>query len=224
MSETLADRWNSIQERVVQACQESNRNPDDVTTIVVTKFHPSPLLRELYSLGCRHVGENRHQEALAKQQEVADLELTWHFVGQLQSNKARAVAGYCDVIHSVDRESLITALSSYEGSVDVFLEVNLTNVPGRGGVEPSDLTKLAEKALSAGNLRVRGLMAVAPQDESAAQAFDRVLTYRTELLTVAPEATDLSLGMSGDFREAIIRGATHLRIGTAITGKRPEAT
>ena len=224
MSETLADRWNSIQERVVQACEESNRNPDDVTTIVVTKFHPSPLLRELYSLGCRHVGENRHQEALAKQQEVADLDLTWHFVGQLQSNKARAVAAYCDVVHSVDRESLITALSSYEGSVDVFLEVNLTNVPGRGGVEPSDLTKLAEKALSAGNLRVRGLMAVAPQDESAAQAFDRVLTYRTELLTVAPEATDLSLGMSGDFREAIIRGATHLRIGTAITGKRPEAT
>lgn len=224
MSETLADRWNSIQERVVQACEESNRNPDDVTTIVVTKFHPSPLLRELYSLGCRHVGENRHQEALAKQQEVADLDLTWHFVGQLQSNKARAVAAYCDVVHSVDRESLITALSSYEGSVDVFLEVNLTNVPGRGGVEPSDLTKLAEKALSAGNLRVRGLMAVAPQDESAAQAFDRVLTYRTELLTVAPEATDLSLGMSGDFREAIIRGATHLRIGTAITGKRPHAT
>lgn len=224
MSETLGDRWNSIQDQVAQACQDSNRSPDDVTTIVVTKFHPSTLLRELYSLGCRHVGENRHQEAVAKQQEVVDLDLTWHFVGQLQSNKARAVAGYCGVIHSVDRESLITALSSYEGSVDVFLEVNLTNVPGRGGVEPSDLTKLAEKALSAGNLRLRGLMAVAPQDESAAQAFDRVLTYRTELLTVAPEATDLSLGMSGDFREAIVRGATHLRIGTAITGKRLEAT
>lgn len=224
MSETLADRWNSIQDQVAQACQESKRNPDDVTTIVVTKFHPSTLLRELYSLGCRHVGENRHQEAVAKQQELVDLDLTWHFVGQLQSNKARAVADYCGVIHSVDRESLTHALSSYEGSVDVFLEVNLTNVPGRGGVEPSDLTKLAEKALSAGNLRVRGLMAVAPQDESAAQAFDRVLTYRTELLTVAPEATDLSLGMSGDFREAIVRGATHLRIGTAITGKRPQAT
>jgi hypothetical protein len=143
-------------------------------------------------------------------------------VGQLQSNKARAVAAYCDVIHSVDRVSLVDALAKYEGSVDVFLEVNLTSVPGRGGVEPADLVALAEKTLAAGNLRLRGVMAVAPQDESPAEAFDRVLSYREDLLRVAPAATELSLGMSGDFVEALERGATHLRIGTAITGKRPQ--
>ncbi len=224
MSETLANRWNAVAEQIAQACRDSNRNPDEVTTIVVTKFHPPSLVRELHALGVRHVGENRHQDAAPKAQEVADLDLSWHFVGQLQSNKARAVAAYCDVIHSVDRESLVDALAKYEGSVEVFLEVNLTDVPGRGGVEPADLTKLAESTLAAGNLRLRGLMAVAPQDESPAEAFDRVLTYRDGLLTVAPEATELSLGMSGDFPEAIARGATHLRIGTAITGKRPQGT
>ena len=191
---------------------------------MVTKFHPPSLVRELYGLGVRHVGENRHQDAAPKAQEVADLDLRWHFVGQLQSNKARAVAAYCDVIHSVDRESLVDALAKYEGSVEVFLEVNLTDVPGRGGVEPADLTKLAESTLAAGNIRLRGVMAVAPQDESPAEAFDRVLAYRDSLLTVAPGATELSLGMSGDFPEAIARCATHLRIGTAITGKRPQDT
>lgn len=224
MSETLADRWHSVQEQVGQACRDSDRRPEEVTTIVVTKFHPPSLVRELHGLGVRHVGENRHQDAAPKAQEVADLDLSWHFVGQLQSNKARAVAAYCGVIHSVDRESLVDALAKFDGSVDVFLEVNLTDVPGRGGVEPADLVKLAESTLAAGNLRLRGLMAVAPQDESPADAFDRVLTYRENLLTIAPGATELSLGMSGDFPEAIARGATHLRIGTAITGKRPQAT
>jgi PLP dependent protein len=224
MPDTLADRWHSVQEQVAQACQDSGRNPEEVTTIVVTKFHPPSLVRELYSLGVRHVGENRHQDAAPKAQEVADLDLSWHFVGQLQSNKARAVAAYCGVIHSVDRVSLVDALAKFDGSVDVFLEVNLTDVPGRGGVEPADLTELAESTLAAGNLRLRGVMAVAPQDESPSDAFDRVLAYRDDLLRVAPGATELSLGMSGDFREAIARGATHLRIGTAITGKRPQGT
>ena len=224
MSETLADRWNTVAEQVAQACRDGNRSPDEVTMIVVTKFHPPSLVRELHALGVRHVGENRHQDAAPKAQEVHDLDLVWHFVGQLQSNKARAVAAYCDVIHSVDRESLVDALAKYEGSVDVFLEVNLTRVPGRGGVEPADLTKLAESTLAAGNLRLRGLMADPPQDESPAVAFDRVLTDRDDRLKVAPEAKELSLGMSGDFPEAIARGATHLRIGTAITGKRPQGT
>ncbi len=224
MSETLADRWQWVQDQVASACEDAGRSPGDVTTIVVTKFHPASLVRELHALGVRHVGENRHQDAAPKHQELTDLDLTWHFVGQLQSNKARAVAAYCEVIHSVDRPSLVEALAKYEGSVEVFLEVNLTPVPGRGGVEPADLEVLAEQTLDAGNLRLRGLMAVAPQDEDAGEAFDRVLTYRENLRKVAPEATDLSLGMSGDFREAIARGATHLRIGTAITGKRPLPT
>lgn len=224
MSPSLAERWQSVSADIASAAAEAHRDPADITTIVVTKFHPASLARELYDLGVRHVGENRHQDAAPKAQELADLNLTWHFVGQLQSNKARAVAAYCGVIHSVDRVSLVDALAKYEGSVDVFLEVNLTQVPGRGGVEPGDLAPLAERALTAGNIRLRGLMAVAPVDEDPGAAFDRVLDYRDTLLQVAPTALELSLGMSGDFREAIARGATHLRIGTAITGKRPPAT
>ena len=224
MADTLADRWHAIQRDVEVACLDVGRSPAEITTIVVTKFHPAELVRELYELGVRNVGENRHQEASAKSAELSDLDVTWHFVGQLQSNKARAVAAYCDVIHSVDRTSLVDALAKYEGNVDVFLEVNLTDVPGRGGVEPEDLVKLAEHVLAAGNLRLRGIMAVAPQDEEPARAFERVVSYQSGVQAIAPAATDLSLGMSGDFREAIAVGATHLRIGTAITGKRPPAT
>lgn len=224
MSGTVASRWEAIQAEVRRAAEDSGRDPLEITTIVVTKFHPASLVRELYAAGVRHVGENRHQEAVAKHAELADLDMTWHFVGQLQSNKAKAVAEYASVIHSVDRPSLVEALARAERPLDVFLEVNLTAVPGRGGVETSGLLELAEKVLEVGSLTLRGIMAVAPQDEEPAASFERVRGYSRELQSLAPSATDLSMGMSGDFREAIAAGATHLRIGSAITGNRPEKT
>jgi len=221
---SASERWHQVQAEIAQAARAHGREPEEITTIVVTKFHPPSLVRELYAAGVRHVGENRHQEASAKHQELADLELTWHFVGQLQSNKARAVTGYCSVIHSVDRSSLVEALGRAEQAVDVFIEVNLTTVPGRGGVEPSDMLGLAEAVLGTDNLTLRGLMAVAPQDEDPRTAFERVRVMAQDLRGIAAHASDLSIGMSGDFAEAIAAGATHLRIGTAITGKRPVAT
>jgi pyridoxal phosphate enzyme (YggS family) len=224
MPDSLASRYEHITEQIRAACVGANRSPEEVTTIVVTKFHSSSVVRELHALGVRHVGENRHQEAVAKHAELVDLDLTWHFVGQLQSNKAKAVAQYCVAVHSVDRSSLVTSLAQSEQVIDVFLEVNLTDVPGRGGAEPDDIAALAERVLESENLRLRGLMAVAPLGESAHEAFERVHALAQELLSIAPDATDLSLGMSGDFAEAIGLGATHLRIGTAITGKRPSAT
>jgi len=213
-----------LQGQVAAAARQAGRSPEEITTIVVTKFHPATLVRELAQAGVKHVGENRHQEAVAKHQELVDIDLTWHFVGQLQSNKAKAVAQYCSVIHSVDRVSLVSPLSQVERDIDIFLEINLTDVPGRGGVEPSDLLALAEHVLAADNLRLRGVMAVAPLGEPAREAFDRVLVLHERLRTIAPEARELSLGMSGDFVEAIAVGATHLRVGSAITGKRPVAT
>ena len=221
MGDTLEARVLEVQERIAAAARAASRDASEITTIVVTKFHPAELVRELYALGIRHVGENRHQEAVAKQAELSELDLTWHFIGQLQSNKARAVAEYARVIHSVDRPSLVSALSNQDREVDVFLEINLTDVPGRGGVLPVELESLCEAVLQVPVLNLRGVMAVATVDEEPSRAFERVLEYADRVRAMAPGARDLSIGMSGDFEEAIALGATHLRIGTAITGKRP---
>jgi PLP dependent protein len=187
----------------------------------VTKFQPASLIRELAKLGVTNVGENRHQEAVAKAIELVDLELNWHFVGQLQANKAAAVTEYAKAIHSVDRPSLVDALSLAPASVDVFLQVNLTDDPGRGGVAVGELESLAERVLAARGLALLGLMAVAPLGEDPRRAFSAVRVASERLQRLAPQATNLSMGMSGDYVEAILEGATHLRIGTAITGNRP---
>ena len=217
----LTARHARVEAAVVEACRAAGRARDEVTLIVVTKFHPASLIRDLAALGVRDVGENRHQDAAPKAEQLTDLPLTWHFVGQLQSNKARAVAEYARVIHSVDRASLVSSLARAERPLDVFLEVNLTDDPGRGGVAPAAVLPLAEQVLAHPQLRLRGVMAVAPLDEQPRAAFARLRGVSERLRAVAPAATDISAGMSNDFAEAIAEGATHLRIGTAITGERP---
>jgi pyridoxal phosphate enzyme (YggS family) len=227
---SLEFRLRDIQNRVDSAARSANRDPEDVTLIVVTKFHPASLVRELYDLGVRDVGENRHQEASLKAQECADLDLTWHFIGQLQSNKARAALEYADVIHSVDRPSLVVALTRAwldgveqkpRNPVDCFLQLNLTDDPGRGGVQKANLLDMAQSVLESPALNLLGVMSVAPLEEDPARAFDAVADASALLRTLAPEATFISAGMSQDFAQAISIGATHLRIGTAITGNRP---
>lgn len=220
MSE-LAARLAAVRSGIADAASEAGRDADEITTIVVTKFQPVSLIRELAALGVTDVGENRHQEAQAKASELADLGLTWHFVGQLQGKKARQVRAYASVIHSVDRASLVDALRSEETSVDCFVQVNLTDDPGRGGVEPDALEPLVEHVLDTPGLRLLGLMAVAPLGEPARPAFARVRSLSERIGALAPDATALSMGMSHDYRDAILEGATHLRIGTAITGNRP---
>ncbi len=207
---TLSDRLNAIRSEL----------PPAVTLIVVTKFHPASLVRELHELGVRDVGESRHQEAGPKAAALADLGLSWHFIGQLQSNKAKAVRDYASVLHSLDRPSLLTALADPQARpIDAFIQVNLTEDPGRGGVPPVELAAFAERALTTPGLRLTGLMAVAGIEAEPAREFARLRELRDQvLLPVAPEATSLSMGMSGDWRAAIREGATHLRIGTAITG------
>ncbi len=216
----LGERLAAVDRAIADAVRAAGRDPLDLTRIVVTKFHPAELVRELAALGVRDVGENRHQEAAAKADELADLGLNWHFVGQLQSNKAKAVRRYAHAVHSVDRDGLADALAG-EDPLDVFLELNLTGDPGRGGVDPSELEPLAERVLSTAGLVLRGVMAVAPLGEEPRAAFARVGSASETLQRLAPDAAAISAGMSGDFREAILEAATHLRIGTAITGKRP---
>ncbi len=219
---TLGERLQAVRANIADAANAAGRSVDELTLIVVTKFHPASLVRELAGLGVRDVGENRHPEAGDKAAELADLHLNWHFIGQLQTNKAKVVRQYAHAIHSIDRPSLVTALAG-EREIDCFLQVNLTDDPNRGGVTEDELEPMAEAVLAAPGLRLRGLMAVAPLDEPARPAFARVRTLSERVQRLAPEANALSMGMSHDFAEAIAEGATHLRIGSAITGNRPAA-
>jgi PLP dependent protein len=220
----LVDRLASVDAAIADAIRDAGRDPADVTRIVVTKFHPASLVRELAALGVTDVGENRHQEAAAKHAELTDLDLRWHFIGQLQRNKARAVRAYAASVQSVDRAELADALdragAEDSAPLDVLLELDLSGEPGRGGVVPEDAEALAEHVLTLPTLRLRGVMAVAPLGGEARPAFARVRETGERIRALAPDATALSMGMSGDFRAAILEGATHLRIGTAITGKR----
>ncbi|WP_235825272.1 YggS family pyridoxal phosphate-dependent enzyme [Agromyces badenianii] len=219
----LAGRLAEVTGRIAEAAADAGRDAGEITTIVVTKFHPAALVSRLADLGVRDIGENRHQEAQAKAAELAALDLRWHFIGQLQSKKARQVRAYASAIHSVDRGALVDALRSDEASVDCFVQVNLTDDPGRGGVLPEGVPALVEHVLETPGLRLRGLMAVAPLGEPARPAFARVRELSEHVRRLEPTARDLSMGMSHDFRDAIMEGATHLRIGTAITGNRPDA-
>jgi pyridoxal phosphate enzyme (YggS family) len=222
-AESLSERLAEVDGRIAEAARIAGRDPAELTRIVVTKFHPATLVRELFELGVRDIGENRHQEAAAKAAELTDLDIAWHFVGQLQSNKARAVRRYANAIHSVDRPSLVDALATREpddGLLDCFIELNLTQDAGRGGVLPAEAEPLAELVAATPGLRLRGVMAVAPLDADPRVAFAGVRAVSDRIRAVVPEATAISAGMSDDFAEAIAEGATHLRIGTAITGKR----
>ncbi|WP_240422909.1 YggS family pyridoxal phosphate-dependent enzyme [Leucobacter sp. wl10] len=218
----LGQRLAEVRDGIVDACRSASRDPEDVTLIVVTKFHPASLVAALADLGVRDVGENRHQEAQAKAEELAGLHLAWHFIGQLQTKKARQAARYAHAIHSIDRERLVDALSGVEREIDAFVQINLTDDPHRGGVAPDDALPLAERVLEAPSLRLRGVMAVAPLEEDPARAFERLAGYSERLRSLDPAASAISAGMTHDYAEAIAHGATHLRIGSAITGKRPE--
>ena len=185
---------------------------------------------DLLNLGVRAFGENRDQEAKPKADEVAqllagkDLVYKWHFIGQLQSNKVKSALSYADVVHSLDRQSLLDAL--IKGTVerqhplDVFIQLNLTDDPGRGGIEPKNLIPFAEQVLAAPNLRLMGVMGVASLDRAPEVDFETIRKASDSLAAVAPESKFISAGMSEDFEQAILFGATHLRVGSAITGKR----
>ncbi|KTR86622.1 YggS family pyridoxal phosphate-dependent enzyme [Leucobacter chromiiresistens] len=218
----LEERLRGVRAGIADACRDAGRSPEDVDLIVVTKFHPAELVAALAALGVRDMGENRHQEAQEKAEALSDLDLRWHFVGQLQTKKARQAARYAHAIHSIDRERLVDALVDGDRVIDAFLQVNLTEDPARGGAAPEELERLAERVLEAPALRLRGVMAVAPLDEPASAAFERLASYSERVRALAPEADAISAGMTHDYREAIAAGATHLRIGSAITGKRPE--
>lgn len=226
MSLSLSARLAAVDARIAAAAADAGRDPGEITRIVVTKFHPATLVRELYQLGVRAVGENRQQELTEKRGELAELAaLQWHFIGQAQTNKAKRIRAATDVVHSVDRiaiaEALDRAAPSPDSTLDILLQVNLTDDPARGGVTPAALIPLAEQVAALSTLRIRGVMAVAPLEQAPLAAFTRLAASAADLRTVVPDASWISAGMSHDFADAIACGATHLRIGAAITGPRP---
>lgn len=215
------------------AAAGSPRRPE---LIVVTKYFPASDVERLYQLGVRHIGENKDQEAAAKALEVGPQEgLNWHFIGQLQSNKAKSVTRYAHAVHSLDRVRLVNALntgvqraleeSARQSGLDVLLQVDLRDpVPddGRGGADPAQLTQLAESVAAAEHLNLKGLMAVAPLGEDPEPAFARLARYASAVAQDHPEAVQISAGMSQDLEAAVTYGATHLRIGRDVLGPRPE--
>jgi PLP dependent protein len=225
----VAGRLETVRARIALACEEVGRSADEVTLTVVTKFFPASDVRLLAELGIRDVGENRHQEAEAKAAECAGLDLRWHFIGTLQSNKAAAVARYADVVESVDRAKLLPGLArgAHERGavVDCLVQVNLDPDEGagtsRGGAPPGRVVALAEELRDTPGLRLRGVMAVAPPGESPRKAFERLGRMAEEVSRVDPAATWVSAGMSGDLEDAVRTGATHVRIGSAVLGSRP---
>ena len=230
-TEELAAQLARVQERIDAACAVAGRDPADITLIVVSKTWPVDDVRRLADLGVRDFGENRDQEAAPKAAETADLGLRWHFVGQLQTNKANSVARYADLVHSVDRASLVTALDKGAAKagrrIGCLIEVDLTKgSEGRGGAHPEDVAALADAVAAAEHLDLRGVMGVAPLDPgdqraASAAAFARLAAIAADLRRDHPAATILSAGMSEDLEEAVSAGATHLRVGSAVLGTRP---
>jgi hypothetical protein len=228
----LAANLARVRRRIADACAAAGRGRDEVTLVAVTKTYPARDVLHLASLGVGDVGENRDQEAAPKAAEVrsAGVDVRWHFVGQLQRNKARSVAAYADLVHSVDSVRLAMALAEAadryrESPLDVLVQVSVDGDPARGGARlggppDTDLDQVAEAVAAAGSLRLRGVMTVAPVDWDPGAAFERLAGIAEALRVSFPTATVISAGMSADVESAVEFGATHVRIGSALLGNR----
>jgi uncharacterized pyridoxal phosphate-containing UPF0001 family protein len=250
-SAELADRLAAVRARIAAACAAAGRDERELTLIAVTKTYPASDVLALASLGATDFGENRDQEAAPKAAEVAAAfaagmaappvtdapgaaagkPVTWHFIGQLQTNKARSVARYADAVHSVDRIRLVHALQAAALAagreltclVQVSLDPADADAPAgqeRGGVPPVRLAEVAAAIEAERGLALGGLMAVAPLGMDPVAAFAPLRHLSAVVRSVNPSATVISAGMSGDLEPAVAAGATHLRIGTALLGNR----
>lgn len=221
---TIADNLSTLVERIRSAAQAAGRAPEQVRLLAVSKTKPAAAIREVYAAGVRDVGENYLQEALAKQLELTDLPLTWHFIGPIQSNKTRAIAEHFDWVHSVDRLKIAQRLSEQRPAglpaLNVCVQVNVSGEASKSGCNPDELPALAQAIGALPNLKLRGLMAIPePTDDPTAQAvaFARVRQLQASLNL---GLDTLSMGMSHDLEAAIAQGATWVRIGTALFGAR----
>ncbi|SFK61812.1 YggS family pyridoxal phosphate-dependent enzyme [Geodermatophilus ruber] len=227
-----ADRLQVVRARIAAAARAAGRDSASVALLAVSKTWPAGAVRELAAHGQADFGENRAQELLGKAGELTDLPLRWHFVGQLQRNKAAAIARLGAVVHSVDRPALARTLARVGVAagrpVEIFLQVDLGGPEGeaaaRGGADPAAVPALADEVAGLDGVRLRGLMAVAPRAEEPAPAFARLAALAERVRADHPDAWELSAGMSADLEPAVAAGATLVRVGTALFGQRPLAS
>ena len=225
----LAANLAAVRAEIDRGCSSAGRDPAAIRLIAVTKTFPVSDIIALAGLGVAEVGENRDQEAAPKVAAcaAAGVSLRWHFVGQLQVNKAASVVSYAYMVHSVDRPRLVAALSRRAGEngrvIRCLVQVSLdagTGSSGRGGVDPAGVPDLAAQIAAADNLELAGVMGVAPLGQPARPAYARLREAAEQLRSAHPAARVISAGMSGDLADALAEGATHVRIGTALLGGR----
>ena len=225
---TIANNIAKVAARIREAAQAVARNPDEVHLLAVSKTQPAEAIRQAHAAGLRDFGENYLQEALEKQAVLGDLQLVWHFIGPIQSNKTKSIAEHFDWVHSVDRLKIAQRLSDQRPAdkppLNVCLQVNVSGEASKSGCEPHEVAELASRIAELPHLRLRGLMTIpAPTDDPAEQhaAFARLRSLQANL---ALDLDSLSMGMSQDLEAAIAEGATWVRIGTALFGARDYST
>ena len=223
----LINRLETVRHRIAEACKSAGRPEGGVSLLAVSKWHPAARVRLFHSLGVRSFGENQLQEALGKQQELTDLDIEWHFIGTIQSNKTRAIAENFQWVQSVDRQKILQRLAAQRPvqskPLNICLQVNIDLEPQKGGVAPGEVLRLAELARDLDNIRLRGLMAIprlTSNVEEQRQSFRKVRSLFEMLKNEGYDIDTLSMGMSADLEPAIAEGSTMVRIGTDLFGAR----
>jgi PLP dependent protein len=221
---TIAANLQAVRRRISEALQGDRR---EVTLVAVSKSQPPESIREAHALGCGDFGENYVQEAIAKIAALGDTRIRWHFIGHLQTNKAKEVAAHFDWVHGVDRAKLAAALAKARPAgreaLNVCLQVNISGEATKSGVAPDEALALAREVAPMERIRLRGLMGMASFSADAAEQRAQFATLRRTLERIRDEGVSLdtlSMGMSGDLEAAIAEGATMVRVGTAIFGER----
>lgn len=224
--EALKVRWEALQERIAGAATKAGRAPSELTVIAVTKTWPASDVAALHRLGVRDIGENRVQELLQKVAELRPMPegVRWHYIGQLQRNKAAAVAEHCAVLHTLDRAALIAPLERASAAagrrLEVFVQLSFDGDARRGGAAPAEIPALADLVAGTDHLALAGLMALPPLGAPPRASFAKLRAFSERLQRDHPKACYISAGMSADLEEAVMEGATHLRVGTDLMGSR----
>ncbi|MDP1666407.1 MAG: YggS family pyridoxal phosphate-dependent enzyme [Methylobacter sp.] len=225
MTTTIAQRFKQIRSQISDAELACNRQPGSVLLLAVSKTKPAEDIAAAYQAGQRHFGENYLQEALRKQQELGAYDITWHFIGPIQSNKTKPLATHFDWVHSVDSLKIAGRLSAQRPAhlppLNICLQVNISDEPSKSGITLAELPQLCEQVAKLPKLKLRGVMAIpAPQDDFEQQCQPYKTLYQAVAKLHRPELDTFSFGMTGDLKAAIVEGSTIVRIGTALFGER----